>query len=205
MANKATPTKANLIKAKARLSFSEKGYNLLDKKRTILIQELMTLVTKAEDIERQISQIFAEAYEALQQASISMGLSHLEEFALSVKEELPFDIRAKSVMGIDIPEVNYQKAGEKVLPYGFYENNPALDITINRFNDVKFLSYQLAEIETTAFKLSREIKKTQKSANALEKIQIPRLRETIKTIQETLEEKEREEFFRLKKIKDKTK
>ncbi len=205
MANKATPTKANLIKAKARLSFSEKGYNLLDKKRTILIQELMTLVIKAEDIEVEISQIFAEAYEALQQASISMGLSHLEEFALSVKEEVPFDIRAKSVMGIDIPEVNYQKECEKVLPYGFYENNPALDITINRFNDVKFLSYQLAEVETTAYKLSREIKKTQKSANALEKIQIPRLKEEIKTIQETLEEKEREEFFRLKKIKDKTK
>lgn len=205
MAIKTTPTKANLIKAKARLSFSEKGYNLLDKKRTILIQELMTLVSEAERIEVEISQIFAEAYEALQQASISMGLSHLEEFALSVKEEIPFDIRAKSVMGIDIPEVNYQKECEKVLPYGFYENNPALDITINRFNDVKFLSYQLAEIETRAFKLSREIKKTQKSANALEKIQIPRLKEEIKTIQETLEEKEREEFFRLKKIKDKTK
>ncbi len=165
----------------------------------------MTLVSEAERIEVEISQIFAEAYEALQQASISMGLSHLEEFALSVKEEIPFDIRAKSVMGIDIPEVNYQKECEKVLPYGFYENNPALDITINRFNDVKFLSYQLAEIETRAFKLSREIKKTQKSANALEKIQIPRLKEEIKTIQETLEEKEREEFFRLKKIKDKTK
>lgn len=203
MAIKTTPTKANLIKAKGRLNFSEKGYNLLDKKRTILIQELMTLVNEAETIEREISLIFSEAYEALQQASISMGLSHLEEFALSVKAEVPFDVRAKSVMGVEIPEVNYQIGCEKVLPYGFYENNPALDITINRFNDVKFLSYQLAQIETTAFKLSLEIKKTQKSANALDKIQIPRLKKEIKMIQETLEEKEREEFFRLKKVKNK--
>ena len=200
-----TPTKANLIKAKARLSFLEKGYDLLDKKRTILIQELMTLVKEAERIEVEISQLFAEAYEALQQASISMGLSRLEEFTLSVKEELPFDVRVKSIMGVDIPEVSYKKRSKKALPYGFYENNPVLDITINQFNDAKFSSYELAEIETTAFKLSLEIKKTQKSANALEKIQIPRLKEDIKMIQETLEEKEREEFFRLKKVKNKKK
>lgn len=203
MAIKTTPTKANLIKAKARLIFSEKGYDLLDKKRTILIQELMTLVNEAETIEGEISRIFAEAYESLQQVSISMGLSHLEEFALSVQKEIPFDVRAKSVMGIDIPEVTYDSGTEEELPSGFYENNPALDITINRFRDAKFLSYQLAQIESTAFKLSLEIKKTQKSANALDKIQIPRLHEEIKTIQETLEEKEREEFFRLKKVKGK--
>lgn len=202
MAIKITPTKANLIKAKGRLDFSEKGYKLLDKKRTILIQEILQLVEKAELIEKDIVALFREAYEALQQVCISMGLSHLEEFALSVPPELPFDIRARGVMGVDIPEVIYSAASERNLPYGFYENNPALDIAIKKFNDVKILSYQLAQIETTAYKLALEIKKTQKSANALDKIQIPRLREEIKYIQETIEEKEREEFFRLKRVKN---
>lgn len=202
MAIKITPTKANLIKAKGRLDFSEKGYKLLDKKRTILIQEIMQLVKKAELIEKDIIALFREAYEALQQVCVSMGLSHLEEFALSVPPELPFDIRARGIMGVDIPEVIYTAVSEKNLPYGFYENNPALDIAIKKFNDVKVLSYQLAQIETTAYKLSLEIKKTQKSANALDKIQIPRLREEIKYIQETIEEKEREEFFRLKRVKN---
>lgn len=202
MAIKITPTKANLIKAKGHLDFSEKGYDLLDKKRTILIQEIMQLVKKAETIEKEIGQLFREAYEALQQVCISMGLSHLEEFALSVPPELPYDIRARGIMGVDIPEVIYTKTSEQALPYGFYENNPALDVAIKKFADVKYLSYQLAQIETTAYKLSLEIKKTQKSANALDKIQIPRLKQEIKYIQETIEEKEREEFFRLKRIKN---
>ena len=132
-----------------------------------------------------------------------MGLNHLEEFALSVTPEIPFDVRARGVMGVDIPEVIYTKESEQLLPYGFYENNPALDVALQKFADVKYLSYQLAQIETTAFKLSLEIKKTQKSANALEKIQIPRLKEEIKYIQDTIEEKEREEFFRLKRVKNK--
>lgn len=205
MAIKVTPTKANLIKAKGRLSFSEKGYDLLDKKRTILIQEIMQLVKEAESIEKEISQLFNDAYEALQQASISMGLNHLEEFALSVKKEEPFDVLAKSVMGVDIPEINYKAECEMTLPYGFYENNPALDVAMRKFDNVRCLSYHLAQVESTAYKLSLEIKKTQKSANALEKIQIPRLKEQIKYIQETIEEKEREEFFRLKKVKSKKK
>ncbi|PKM59785.1 V-type ATP synthase subunit D [Acetobacterium sp.] len=202
MAIKITPTKANLIKAKGRLNFSEKGYDLLDKKRTILIQEIMQLVKEAELIESEIAQKFRDAYEALQQVCISMGLNHLEEFALSAMSEKPFEIRIKGVMGVDIPEVVYTEKCEKSLPYGFYENNPALDIAIKKFNDVKFLSYQLAQVETTAYKLSLEIKKTQKSANALDKIQIPRLKAEIKYIQDTIEEKEREEFFRLKKVKN---
>ncbi|MDO9493050.1 V-type ATP synthase subunit D [Acetobacterium sp.] len=202
MAIKITPTKANLIKAKGRLKFSIKGYELLDKKRTILIQEIMQLVKEAELIEKEIGQMFRDAYEALQQVCISMGLNHLEEFALSVTPEIPFEIRAKGVMGVDIPEVIYTERRERNLAFGFNENNPALDIAIKKFNDVKYLSYQLAQVETTAYKLSLEIKKTQKSANALDKIQIPRLKGEIKYIQDTIEEKEREEFFRLKKVKN---
>lgn len=203
MAIKKTPTKANLIKSKASLAFSTKGYNLLDKKRTVLIQEIMKLVKQSEDIERRIALLFKDAYTALQQASISMGVNHVEEYSLSIAKEEGFELRTRSVMGVDIPElvVNRHPNENFSLPFGFNENNPALDVAIEKFNEVKFLSYQLAEIEGTAFKLSIEIKKTQKSANALEKIQIPRLREDIKYIEESIEEKDREENFRIKKVK----
>lgn len=203
MAIKITPTKANLIKSKSSLSFSTKGYNLLDKKRTVLIQEIMKLVKESEVIEAKIEEIFREAYIALQQVCISMGLNHLEEYALSIVAEEPFDVRTRSVMGVDIPEIVDDPSSNKnfSLPYGFYENNPALDVAIEKFNEVKHLSYQLAEIEGTAFKLSLEIKKTQKSANALDKIQIPKLKSQIKYIEESIEEKDREENFRIKKVK----
>lgn len=203
MAIKMTPTKANLLKAKARLSFSTKGYNLLDKKRTVLIQEIMKLVKQSEDIESKIALLFSEAYLALQQASISMGVANLEEYTMSIPAEEEFELRTRSVMGVDIPEVVATHDPQKrlSLPFGFRENNPALDVAIEKFNQVKQLSYQLAEIEGTAFRLSIEIKKTQKSANALEKIQIPQLTQTIKMIQDSIEEKDREENFRIKKVK----
>jgi len=202
MAIKITPTKANLIKSKSRLAFSTKGYNLLDKKRTVLIQEIMKLMDQSKALEEKIEKTFEEAYLALRQVNVSMGLSHVQEFVLSIPPEEPFAVRTQSVMGVDIPEIVISKEKQaSVLPSGFYENNPALDIAIDRFNKVKELSYKLAQIEGTAFKLSQEIKKTQKSANALEKIQIPKLTEQVKYISESIEENEREENFRTKKVK----
>lgn len=203
MAVKVTPTKANLIKSKSSLEFSIKGYTLLDKKRTVLIQEIMKLVEKSEKIEKEIEINFSEAYQALQQATLNIGLDHLEDYSHSVRPEKEYDIRTRSVMGVDIPEIVISEDSNQpnMMPNGFYENNPALDVAIEKFNHVKMLSYQLAEIEGTAFKLSVEIKKTQKSANALEKIQIPRLKETVKYIEESIEEKDREENFRIKKVK----
>ena len=203
MANKITPTKANLMKSKSTLNFSKKGFDLLDKKRTVLIQEMMTLVESAKTIEKKIEENFAQAYEALKQASITMGVFNLEEVMVAVEKEDDYQIRFKSVMGVEIPEVIYL-VKDKIKPqYGFYNSNPSLDVAIMKLKEVKYLSYQLAEVETSAYKLSLEIRKTQKRANALDKIQIPKLNVNIKFIEETLEEKEREDFFRLKIVKKK--
>lgn len=203
MANKITPTKANLMKTESALRFSKKGFDLLDKKRTVLIQEMMTLVESAKTIEKKIEENFAEAYEALKQASITIGVFNLEEVIVAVEKEDDYQIRFKSVMGVEIPEVIYV-AKDKIKPqYGFYNSNPSLDLAIIKLKEVKYLSYQLAQLETSAYKLSLEIRKTQKRANALDKIQIPKLNANIKFIEETLEEKEREDFFRLKVVKKK--
>ena len=203
MANKITPTKANLIKCKSALNFSQKGFDLLDKKRTVLIQEMMTLIDEAKVIEQKIEDKFKDAYEALKQASISMGVYNIEEIALAVGREEEYDIRFKSVMGVEIPEILYEENNKIKPQYGFFRSNTSLDIAIYLLNEAKYLSYQLAQIETSAYKLSLEIKKTQKRANALDKIQIPKYNSYIKFIEETLEEKEREDFFRLKVIKKK--
>lgn len=77
-----------------------------------------------------------------------------------------------------------------------------MDIAAKKFLEIKYLIYELAEIENAVFKIAMEIKKTGKRANALDKIQIPRYEEAVKYIQDVLEEKEREDFFRLKKVKD---
>ncbi|MTI66103.1 MAG: V-type ATP synthase subunit D [Firmicutes bacterium] len=201
---KVAPTKANLIKAKNSKEFSEKGFELLDKKRTVLIREMMSLMDKAKKVQREISQTFKEAYKALQYVNITMGINNVEELALSIAKEEEYEILLKSVMGVEIPKVKYSK-GKLDTEYGFFRTNPVLDIATTKFQEVKYLTYELAEVENSVYKLAMEIKKTQKRANALEKIQIPKYERQIKFIEETLEEKEREDFFRLKKIKSKKK
>lgn len=198
------PTKANLIKSKSMLTFSRKGYDLLDKKRNVLIREMMGLVERASVIQNNIQANFESAFEALKFANITLGFNTVEELAISVPDTEDFQVLYHSVMGVEIPEVRYEETPLSV-SYGFYRTNAALDEAMEKFRKVRFLTYELAEIENAVYKLAMEIKKTQKRANALEKIQIPKYKVIVKNIEETLEEKEREDFFRLKKIKDKTK
>ena len=200
MSMNVAPTKANLIRAKNLLDFSQKGFELLDKKRNVLIREMMGLMNKAKNIQSRIASIFEEAYQALQIVNVSMGVNNVEEIAMSVPTVEEFEILSKSVMGVEIPSVKYEKQ-ELETYYGFFRTNPTLDIAVTKFREVKFFIYELAEIENSVYKLAMEIKKTQKRANALEKIQIPKYMDQVKFIEEILEEKEREDFFRLKRVK----
>jgi len=201
---KMTPTKANLIKAKNSLQFSKKGFELLDRKRTVLIREMMSLIDEAEKVQEEIASNFEEAYKALQLANMTMGQNSVEEIAMSLEKEEGFEILPKSVMGTEIPYIKYEERPFST-EYGFFRTNPTFDKAVLKFINIRYLIYNLAQIENSAFKLAVEIKKTQKRANALEKIQIPRYTREIKFIQEVLEEKEREDFFRLKKVKAKKK
>lgn len=194
------PTKSNLIKAKSSLELSQKGYELLDKKRNVLIREMMVLVDKAKGIQSKIYDTIEDAYHALQVVNITMGITQVEDIARGIPKDEDFEILLKSVMGVDIPMVKYKE--KPIFPtYGFHNTNPALDQAAQQFRNVKYMVYELAEIENSVFKLAKEIEKTQKRTNALQHIQIPKYKEQVKYIEDVLEEKEREDFFRLKKIK----
>jgi V/A-type H+-transporting ATPase subunit D len=202
MKENVAPTKANLMAAASALEFSKKGYELLDKKRNVLIREMMGLMKRASEIQVKVNQIFREAYDALQMANITLGVSQVYEVARSIPENSDFTILTRSVMGVEIPIVRYEK---KPLDhyYSFYHTNAALDLALKKFHEVKYLLLELAEVEDSVYKLAVEIKRTQKRANALKNIQIPKLESIVKTISEMLEEKEREDFFRLKTLKNK--
>lgn len=200
--NNLAPTKANLIKSKSMLNFSVKGYELLDKKRNVLIREMMGLVSRATEVQTKIQETFDTAYDALRFANITLGVENVEEIAISILNTEDYNILSRSVMGVEIPIVKRAKE-EKALNYGLFRTNAALDEAVEKFNEIRRLIYELSEIETSVYKLAMEIKKTQKRANALEKIQIPKYKAEVKRITEVLEEKEREDFFRLKKVKSK--
>lgn len=194
------PTKGNLILAKNSLALSRQGFDLMDKKRNILIRELMDLIAEATDIQEEIDTTFTNAYRALQKANIQMGIHEVEQISMAIPIENSIRIKRRSVMGTEIPKVEYEKKQQRPA-YSFYHTKMSLDEACQQFQKVKELTVRLAEIENSAYRLAYNIKKTQKRANALQNITIPKYENLAKEIQEYLEEKEREEFTRLKVIK----
>lgn len=196
--NKIFPTKGNLIITKNTLSLSIKGYELLDKKRHILISEMMKLIDIAKSIRGQIEDKYKKAYLALQDANIALGLCDNISKTTPIEESV--NITYYSVMGVEIPKVSIDQTPPK-LHYGFANSNSQLDKAYIRFDEVKKLTVILAEVDNSIFRLTNAIKNTQRRANALKNIVIPNLKETVHMINGSLEEKDREEFSRLKIIK----
>jgi len=194
------PTKGNLILAKNSLTLARQGYELMDKKRNILIRELMELIDQAKDIQAEIDKTFTEAYSALQKTNIELGINYVEEITASVPVENSITIKTRSIMGTEIPLVQHEK---KVTPptYSFYTTTKSLDIAKAGFEKVKDLTVKLSMVENSAYRLASNIKKTGKRANALKNITIPSYEALTTEISNALEEKEREEFTRLKVIK----
>ncbi|NLO41041.1 MAG: V-type ATP synthase subunit D [Ruminiclostridium sp.] len=194
------PTKGNLIRAKGTLSLSKQGYELLDKKRNILVREMMALIERAGVIQQRIHSLYKEAYEALQSANISIGIAEVEQLGFAVPEERSVKVKVRSIMGVEIPTVDIDPYDLKPR-YGFSRTNLALDIAYQRFDQVKHMTVEYAEVENAVYRLAVNIRKTQKRANALKNIMIPRYEKITRDIQDFLDEKDREEFTRLKMIK----
>lgn len=194
------PTKGNLMLAKNSLALAHQGYDLMDKKRNILLKELMSLIDEAKDIQEEIDQTFTKAYACLQRANIEHGISKVRELAFTVPIEDSIRIQTRSIMGTEIPHVKYD-AKQNDLTYSFSTTRESIDIAREAFREVKDLTIKLSMVENAAYRLATNIKKTQKRANALKNITIPMYSNLIYTISNALEEKEREEFTRLKVIK----
>lgn len=200
MANSVIPTKANLLATKKSLTLGRVGYELLNRKRNILVREMMQMIDHAEKIQSVIDDTYTEAYAALQMANIALG------FCRELAETVPIDdglsVKYRSVMGVELPMVKLQPDPQyDRVPYGMMTSNASLDRAFRLFQKVKELTAELCEVENSVYRLANSIKRTQKRTNALKNIIIPRFVSTVKVISEALEEKEREEFSRMKVIK----
>lgn len=197
------PTKGALITAKRSRALAETGYELMDRKRNILIRELMGLMDEAESLQSRIDDTFAEAYSSMRLAEISMG-GRAEEGAAGVPIDDGVSLRYRSVMGVELPYVRVEEQELSGPPYGLAFTSSDLDDAYFRFREVKRLIRELAETENSIYRLAYAIKKAQKRANALKNIVIPGLDADISRITDALEEKEREEFVRLKVVKNRS-
>jgi len=199
MAEQIFPTKGNLIKVKRSLKQAVLGYELMDRKRSILVREMVALTDEARELRSGIDSTFSEAYTALRGANITLGV--VATIADSVPVENSLSLSSRSVMGVELPKVTARISPPQEPSYPMIETNSDFDRAFICFNRVKELTVRLAELENSVYRLAIAIKKTQKRRNALKNIMIPRFEQQVRFISNALEEKEREEFSRQKVIK----
>ena len=193
-------TKGNLINIRKSAVLARTGYDLMKQKRNILIHEMMSFVDKIKEIRSSLVNTYKRAYIALQEANVTLGI--VAEIAKSIPIDNGLYVSYRSVMGVDIPKIFYEKTPIRI-SYGITGTNTKFDYAFTQFQQVRDLTIQLAEVDNICYRLANAIRKSQKRANALKHVVIPNFEKEIKRITEFLEEKEREEFSRMKVIKNK--
>jgi len=194
------PTKTSLLKLRSDLKFAQQGYDLLDQKRNILIVELLALVDQAADFQNRLEKTLAKAYEALEETIFDMGKLKVEYLTGAVHIDTDITISSRRVMGVNLPvlETEFKDYAPYYSPMG---TSFWIDCTLNFFREVLKLLGKLSELKISVLRLANEVKKTIRKVNALEKIAVPDLKETVHYIENRLEENERDMFILMKMVK----
>ena len=196
------PTKSNLIRIKDRLSVAREGYDLLEQKREILVMELMRRLEQVKILERDLDEKTATAYPCLKRMLVVVGRERAKRLAQNISYR--FELRKKQVTaaGMKLPgmEIRIPDAELKYSPINSFAE---CDETVLEFFGMLKICTELAAVRTITWRLAREVRKTQRRVNALEKQVIPASVETKAYIESVLEEKDRESFFTVKLLKKK--
>jgi len=194
------PTKSNLFAVRQQLSIAQEGFELLEQKREILIMELMRMVEEVKLLERDLDKRVESAYGALKRMIVGLGRETAREVSSGIAFDYVVKERQGRLMGIPLPTIDVQTPG-MALKYSFMNTHATCDRTMVEFFELLKLVARMAEIRTMVWRLAKEVRRTQRRVNALEKIVIPDVVETKKFIEDVLEEREREVFFVQKILK----
>lgn len=197
-------TKSNLLAIKEELVFAREGHELLEQKREVLVMEVMSLIEDYRNWKQEVEKNLQQAYRAYEKACMSLGEKGVRKAALALSSREEIKPKPKSIMGVMIPLLSYNRKDKPYNIYGLLGTSASLDKAVNLFTFLLPKLTKLAELEISLYRLATELKKTQRLANALSYLFIPQYRETIKFLENTLEEKEREELFQLKRTQKKS-
>jgi V/A-type H+-transporting ATPase subunit D len=196
-----SPTRINLIRTKKTLNLAESGREVLERKRDILLRELRNSIYDAEKARTELVEALTIAYQSLTEANIAKGSETIANVALGSSYVADYLIDYKSIMGVTVPVVDFKSESDKKPDYGFANTSAELDKAFKQFFNVLELIAELARAEGTTFQIANDVKRTQRRVNALNYVLIPRYKGIVKSIEQVLEEKDREEFVRTKQIK----
>jgi len=193
------PTRMELLRIRKRKVLAENGHDLLSEKKDALINEFFKIVDRRRELREKLEDILEESFDSLIEAQMVMGSSEVESIADGAKKMEKLKIDSDNIMGVKVPKLEPNISEEKF--YGYTETSVRLDEAVENFREALQIALELAEVEGKLNRLSEEIEKAKRRVNSLEYNYIPKLEATIKYIERQLEEREREDFFRRKKIK----
>jgi V/A-type H+/Na+-transporting ATPase subunit D len=197
------PTKSNLIAEKRSLGLALQGYDLLEKKREILVIELLKRMDELSLLEREIQQITERAYKYLRNMLLAVGRERALAISSLPVRSMELKTLSVNVSGMNLPSLE-AKAGPLELKYSFLNSFAVCDETVIEFSELLEKLAIAAGLRSIVWRLAREVKKTQRRVNALDKMVIPRSGEIVKYIESSLDERDREALFAVKLLKQRS-
>ncbi|MCX8182465.1 MAG: V-type ATP synthase subunit D [Candidatus Methanomethyliaceae archaeon] len=194
------PSKMNLIRFKRTLAFLRRAHDLLEEKREILLLELNRRIGEATKLRSQLNEQLRSAYALLDAASVIIGAREMSLISKTPRYDYDITVSKKKIMGVSVLSLELLKESNP-LTYGISKPTILLDQFIEKFDEILPMTLRLAELESVLIRLVEEVKKTQHRINALEQFLIPRYQNMVSMISAILEERDREEFVRVKKVK----
>jgi V/A-type H+-transporting ATPase subunit D len=195
-------TKIELIKIRRSIQVAKMVHKILDDKREVLLKKIDEMIEEANKARGDIWSPLGEIYTAVYDAYMSLGTATLESVSDSTPSVMEVDVNVRRIVDVKIPTLQVRTTqGGQDLSYGFVETNASVDKAARLIKNMLPKVCKAAEYENAIFSLAKELERTQKLINALEFVIIPQYENAIAFIRATLEEREREEFVRLKKVK----
>jgi len=197
-----SPTRMDLLEIRKKLILAEKGHKLLEEKRDALVEKFFNLIEKRNQMLKDIDKEFKEAFLSLIQAQMILGENKVEGASYLIKDIGEISFESDNIMGVKIPKIDTKEIKTNLKPfYGLFETCSKLDDAQKEFSNLIYKLINQANLEAGIKSLAIEIEKTKRRVNVLENNLIPKLHSTRKYIEMQLEEREREDFFRRKRIK----
>ena len=195
-------TKIELLKYKRSNQVANMVQKILDDKRKVLLKNIEEMIEEASKARGGIWDPLQDIYKSVNEAYLSLGTSTVDSVAQSTPAVMEVDVSVKRVVDVKIPALTVSEKDTKSMPYGLADTNSSIDRASKQIKVLLPKICKAAEYENSIFSLAKALEKTQKLLNALENIIIPQYKQRIKFILATLEEREREEFAKLKKVKE---
>lgn len=200
------PTRSELIELKRKIKLSQGGHKLLKMKRDGLILEFFKILNEAKNVRTELDAAYEEAVKRISIATAVNGVVNVRSTALTATESTPeIELDSTNIMGVVVPKITSTSVRKPLFErsYGLIGTNAYIDESADAYEILVEKIIAAAELETTMKRLLDDIEKTKRRVNALEFKVIPNLVDTQRFIQLRLEEMERENTFRLKRIKGK--